>query len=222
MSQGRCSPTEETPPKKTGDSLDSDYCIGYTYCMMELWEPYRDVGLPLEELVAVAGRAIRRLRAGPVDGRVSVELDARVVRYYQTLGLLDKPHRFDGRKAIYGVRHLLQLLSIKKLQADGYPLALIQENLAGRSTAQLEAIVGEISPVAVAAQAGGGSAGASPSREMSPVAAAAPAPPARQELFAAQAAPGVTVVIDPALVADARTVLDRIREALGNPTEECP
>ena len=194
--------------------------------MIRLLDKYRDAELPLEELVAVAGRAVRRLGAEPVDGRVSVELDARVVRYYQTLGLLDKPHRFDGRKAIYGVRHLLQLLSIKKLQADGYPLALIQENLAGRSTAQLEAIVGEISPVAVAAQAGGGSAGASPSREMSPaavaVAAAAPAPPARQELFAAQAAPGVTVVIDPALVADARTVLDRIREALGNPTEECP
>ena len=167
--------------------------------MMALVEQYRQVELPLDELVAVAGSAIRRLRAEPVDGRISVELDARVVRYYQTLGLLDKPHRFDGRKAMYGVRHLLQLLAIKKLQADGYPLALIQENLAGRSTAQLEAIVGDMNPVAVTAAA---------------------VPTSRQELFAAQAAPGITVVIDPARVADPRTVLDRIRGVLGTPAEE--
>jgi DNA-binding transcriptional MerR regulator len=161
-----------------------------------LLDQYRQARLPLQDLVAVARRALRRLGAEPADGRVSSELDTRTVRYYQTLGLLDKPDRFEGRRAIYSLRHLLQLLCVKKLQAEGYPLALIQESLAGRSTSQLEAVVHEM--------------GALPP----------PAAPPRAELVATEVVPGVTVVIDPSRVTDAREVLERIRGILGSRTEE--
>src|SRR3954471_1396904 len=93
----------------------------------------------LSERVAaeLAGRGM--LGAAP-DARVSAAPDARTVRYYATLGLLDRP-RIEGRQARYGERHLLQLLAIKALQAVELPLAEIQQRLYARSDAELKALV---------------------------------------------------------------------------------
>src|SRR5881628_1901884 len=79
------------------------------------------------------------LGAAP-DARVSAAPDARTVRYYTTLGLLDRP-RIEGRQDRYGERHLLQLLGIKALQALDLPLAEIQQRLYARSDAELKALV---------------------------------------------------------------------------------
>jgi DNA-binding transcriptional MerR regulator len=59
--------------------------------------------------------------------------DARTVRYYTTLGLLDRPAAMRGRTALYGRRHLLQLVAIKRLQARGLSLAEVQARLVGRT-----------------------------------------------------------------------------------------
>ena len=84
----------------------------------------------------VAGElAERGLLGAATDARVSAAPDARTVRYYATLGLLDRP-RIEGRQARYGERHLLQLLAIKALQA-----VEIQQRLYGRSDAELKALV---------------------------------------------------------------------------------
>jgi DNA-binding transcriptional MerR regulator len=64
--------------------------------------------------------------------------DARTVRYYTTLGLLDRPASFKGRTAYYGRKHLLQLVAIKRLQAKGLTLAQIQAQLVGMKPSQLE------------------------------------------------------------------------------------
>src|SRR3954471_6317797 len=89
----------------------------------------------------VAGElADRGLLGAAADGRVSDAPDARTVRYYTTLGLLDRP-RIEGRQARYAERHLLQLLAIKALQAFDLPLAEIQQRLYGRSDAELNALV---------------------------------------------------------------------------------
>ena len=80
----------------------------------------------------VAGElADRGLLGAASDARVSAAPDARTVRYYTTLGLLDRP-RIEGRQARYGERHLLQLLAIKALQALDFPLAEIQQRLYAR------------------------------------------------------------------------------------------
>ena len=79
------------------------------------------------------------LGAAP-DARVSATPDARTVRYYTTLGLLDRP-RIENRQARYGQRHLLQLLAIKILQSQDLPLARIQELMYGRSDAELQQLV---------------------------------------------------------------------------------
>jgi len=70
---------------------------------------------------------------------VSAAPDARTVRYYTTLGLLDRP-TIEARQARYGERHLLQLLAIKALQAVDLPLAEIQQRLYARSDAELRAL----------------------------------------------------------------------------------
>jgi len=101
-----------------------------------------EVSLSLEELSAEVGAALSRLglRGAAPDARVSAAPDARTVRYYTTLGLLDRPV-IVGRQARYGQRHLLQLLAIKGLQVGALPLAEIQERLYGRSDAELEALI---------------------------------------------------------------------------------
>lgn len=69
--------------------------------------------------------------------RVQWDLQPRVIRYYTTLGLLDRACEKRGRNMYYGVRHLYQLLAIKHLQAQGHSLAQIQNQLLGASNQDL-------------------------------------------------------------------------------------
>src|ERR1700722_789699 len=69
---------------------------------------------------------------GPPNGRVRDVPDRRTIRYYTTLGLLDRPAEMKGRTALYGRRHLLQLVAIKQLQARGRSLAEVQQALLGQ------------------------------------------------------------------------------------------
>lgn len=66
----------------------------------------------LEELLAIAGE------------RLGEEITPRTVRLYATQGLIDRPGR-EGRSAVYGRRHLLQLLLIRSLARRGLSLAAI-------------------------------------------------------------------------------------------------
>ena len=66
----------------------------------------------LDELLAVAGE------------RLGEEITPRTVRLYATEGLIDRPGK-DGRRAVYGQRHLLQLLLIRSLARRGLSLTAI-------------------------------------------------------------------------------------------------
>src|SRR5271168_2965242 len=70
---------------------------------------------------------------GVPSGRVRDVPDLRTIRYYTTQGLLDRPVAMRGRTALYGARHLLQLVVIKRLQARGLSLAAVQERVVGLS-----------------------------------------------------------------------------------------
>ena len=70
--------------------------------------------------------------------------DTRTIRYYTTLGLIDRPAAMRGRTALYGHRHLMQLVAIKRLQAEGHALADVQVRLTGASDAALRAIAGDV------------------------------------------------------------------------------
>ncbi len=79
---------------------------------------------------------------GPPNGRVRDVPDQRTIRYYTTLGLIDRALEMRGRTALYGRRHLLQLVGIKKLQAKGLSLAEVQRALTGQTDAELERLAG--------------------------------------------------------------------------------
>jgi len=80
----------------------------------------------LTELVADAATRIAALPA-PKNGQVRAIPDERTVRYYATLGLLDRPAMMRGRTALYGARHAAQVVAIKRLQTMGRSLAEIQQ-----------------------------------------------------------------------------------------------
>jgi DNA-binding transcriptional MerR regulator len=102
----------------------------------------QEATLTLEELSSQVTDLLARqgLLSGQPDNRVSAAPDTRTIRYYTTLGLLDRP-MLAGRQARYQQRHVLQLLAIKALQGLSLPLAEIQARLYGRSNQELEALL---------------------------------------------------------------------------------
>jgi DNA-binding transcriptional MerR regulator len=73
-----------------------------------------------------------------VNGRVRDVPNERLIRWYATIGLLDPPLARRGRVAQYGRRHLLQLVAVKRLQAEGLSIAAIQVELAGATDMMLQ------------------------------------------------------------------------------------
>jgi DNA-binding transcriptional MerR regulator len=92
----------------------------------------------------LAEQAAEVLAASPqqANGRVRDVPNERLIRWYVTVGLLDPPLSRRGRVARYGERHLLQLVAVKRRQAEGRSLAEIQEELAGVTNEALAAIAG--------------------------------------------------------------------------------
>jgi hypothetical protein len=96
----------------------------------------------IHQLSAEIERALGGDYSGVSNGRVRDVPDLRTIRYYTTLGLLDRPAEMRGRTALYGTRHLLQLVAIKRLQAQGLSLAQVQSRLTGAPDAVLRKISG--------------------------------------------------------------------------------
>ncbi|WP_259400562.1 helix-turn-helix domain-containing protein [Microbispora sp. H13382] len=80
------------------------------------------------------------------NGRVREVPNERLIRWYTTIGLLDPPLGRRGRVALYGRRHLLQLVAVKRRQADGLSIAAIQAELTGATDAMLQRVAGLAGP----------------------------------------------------------------------------
>ena len=83
----------------------------------------------MDELVERVREALAAEYSGAADGRVRDVPDRRAVRWYTTIGLVDRPLGMRGRTALYGPRHLQQLVAIKRRQAVGRSLSQIQGEL---------------------------------------------------------------------------------------------
>src|SRR3954464_14632726 len=94
----------------------------------------------IDELGVQVALALSVDYAGAPNGRVREVPDRRTIRYYTTLGLIDRPAEMRGRTALYNRRHLLQLTAIKRLQARGLSLTEVQARLVGLTGAKLEKI----------------------------------------------------------------------------------
>jgi|RhiMetdeSRZDD1v2_1073273.scaffolds.fasta_scaffold138388_3 DNA-binding transcriptional MerR regulator len=91
----------------------------------------------LDELADRVDAALAVDYPGQPSGRVRAVPDRRAIRWYTTIGLIDRPLAYRGRTALYGPRHLLQLVAIKRLQARGLSLVAIQQELAGATDTHL-------------------------------------------------------------------------------------
>jgi len=80
----------------------------------------------MDELVERVRQALEAEYPGAPNGRVRDVPDRRAIRWYTTIGLVDRPLGMRGRTALYGPRHLQQLVAIKRWQAEGRSLAQIQ------------------------------------------------------------------------------------------------
>ena len=114
----------------------------------------------LDELAERVDAALAVGYAGQSSGRVRAVPDRRAIRWYTTIGLIDRPVAHRGRTALYGPRHLLQLVAVKRLQAKGLPLVAIQQELAGATDTQLARVAhpapASAAPLAALAASGGG------------------------------------------------------------------
>src|SRR5918996_1549093 len=91
----------------------------------------------LDELAERVDAALAVDYAGQPSGRVRDVPDRRAIRWYTTIGLVDRPPAPRGRTALYGPPPPLQLVAVKRLQAGGLPLVAIQRELAGATDDRL-------------------------------------------------------------------------------------
>lgn len=89
----------------------------------------------VEDLVGLVNAAALRFLplTDESDGRLKGGFTARTLRHYQTLGCLDSPE-LVGRVAIYGYRHYLQALLIRKLLFESFSSQQIKDFTANRTT----------------------------------------------------------------------------------------
>ena len=73
----------------------------------------------MDELVERVRQALAEEYPGAPNGRVRDLPDRRAIRWYTATGLVDRPAGLRGRTALYGPRHLLQIVAVKRRQAQG-------------------------------------------------------------------------------------------------------
>jgi DNA-binding transcriptional MerR regulator len=101
-----------------------------------------------EKYVGVAGLASEAAKilsgSGLAQGRGTVTEvpDERTVRYYLAEGLVSPAVEKQGTASVFGYRHLLELLVVKKLQSEHLPIRKIRDLVGGRTEQELERLLG--------------------------------------------------------------------------------
>jgi DNA-binding transcriptional MerR regulator len=75
-------------------------------------------------------------------GTVTSVPDERTIRYYMAEGLIQTPGERQGTASVFTYLNLLQLLTVKKLQAEHLPIRKIRELVGGKSEQELETLLG--------------------------------------------------------------------------------
>jgi DNA-binding transcriptional MerR regulator len=98
------------------------------------------VGLP--EFARVSEQILAEIGLEQERGTVTSVPDERTIRYYMAEGLIQTPEERQGTASVFGYLNLLQLLTVKKLQAEHLPIRKIRELVAGKSEQELEIMLG--------------------------------------------------------------------------------
>jgi DNA-binding transcriptional MerR regulator len=97
----------------------------------------------VKELAHEAETLLREMGSEQERGNVSDYPNERTVRFYLSEGLLSQPEEKKGSALIFNYSHLLTLLAIKKLQAQGIPNGFIRSLVVGKPDSELETILRE-------------------------------------------------------------------------------
>lgn len=101
----------------------------------------QDTQWALDDFVEVTNQLLPQfLPDGGAESRIQETVNARLVRHYSTSGLLDKPLK-QGREARYTYRHLLQLLVLRRLLAEGYSSGAIGQLVSPKTNHDLEVLL---------------------------------------------------------------------------------
>lgn len=98
------------------------------------------VGLP--EFARVSEQLLSEMNLEQERGTVTSVPDERTIRYYMAEGLVQTPEERQGTASVFGYLNLLQLLTVKKLQAEHLPIRKIRELVAGKNEQELETMLG--------------------------------------------------------------------------------
>ena len=97
--------------------------------------------LALDRFVEVVNQLLPQfLPEAAVANRGQEPVNPRLVRHYTTQGLLDKPLK-QGREVRYTYRHLMQLLVLRRLLAEGYSVSSMHQLIGGQPNDALENIL---------------------------------------------------------------------------------
>jgi DNA-binding transcriptional MerR regulator len=107
---------------------------------LELMRQAKYIGVA--ELAGEAARILTESGPAQARGTVSEVPDGRTIRYYLTEGLLSPAEDKQGTASVFGYRHLLQLLVVKKLQSEHLPIRKIRDLVDGRTERELERLLG--------------------------------------------------------------------------------
>lgn len=95
----------------------------------------------LEDFVQIVNTLLPQyLPTQKAHSRVREAISPRLVRHYTSLGAMDEPLK-EGRYAAYTYRHLLQLLVVRQLMAQGYGASAIDTLVVSHSNEELEALL---------------------------------------------------------------------------------
>ncbi|HEY6328531.1 MAG TPA: MerR family transcriptional regulator [Blastocatellia bacterium] len=94
------------------------------------------------ELADQAAKMLGLIAPVQERGTVTEVPDERTVRYYLNEGLISPAEEKQGTSSVFGYRHLLQLLAVKKLQSEHLPIRKILELVPNRENRDLERLLG--------------------------------------------------------------------------------
>jgi DNA-binding transcriptional MerR regulator len=94
------------------------------------------------EFARVGEQILAEMGLEQARGTVTSVPDERTIRYYMAEGLVQTPEEKQGTASLFGYLNLLQLLTVKKLQAEHLPIRKIRELVAGKSEQELEMLLG--------------------------------------------------------------------------------